>query len=506
MLKLSSKIGPRILASFLRASFYSSLFAGFALLAACGGSYGGGNGNGGGGGPQYGAPVIATTAPPDGTVNSAYSFTFMVASGGKSPFTWSETGALPAGLALGSGGKLSGTPTASGSFPITVKVQDSASQTATQDFTIIIASGFSTTGSMSTPRAYHTATLLNDGTVLVTGGLDASSNVLSSAEIYDPASGTFALTAGPLNTPRAGHTATLLNDGTVLIAGGADTSAEIYNPANKTFTTLAASMTIARDQHTASLLNDGTVLLAGGIENSGAYIDTAEIYDPVAQTFTATAGSMITARSLHTSTTLKDGRVLITGGQISAGSGQFTSSAAAELYDPSAKTFSSVPHMADARFEHTATILPSGRVLIAGGEDPNFDALSSTEIFDSSTNSFQSAGNMSEMSKFRAGHTATLLTGTEVLLAGGASFEQVTCGNNCVTLAAITTGTAEIFDPSQGNLGIVATLQTARYFHTATKLQNGGVLIVGGIEAHTVKTGRGDIPSTTVLSSAELFQ
>ena len=133
-----NSIRPRIFSLLFRAPLYPLLFASLALLSACGGSYGGGNGNGGGGGSQYDAPVISSTAPPDGTVNAAYSFTFTITSGGKSPFTWSETGALPTGLTLGSGGKLSGTPTASGSFPITVKVTDSASQAGTQNFTLTL--------------------------------------------------------------------------------------------------------------------------------------------------------------------------------------------------------------------------------------------------------------------------------------------------------------------------------------------------------------------------------
>ncbi len=168
-------------------------------------------------------PVINATPPPSaGAVNLPYSFTF-TASLGLAPLTWSETGALPPGLALGTDGVLSGTPTATGGSPITAMVQDSLGRSAPQqNFTVqVFLHGFALTGSMGTARVSHTATLLcdlssaqcNDKRVLVTGGGDAS------AELYDSASGTFAPT-GSMGTARHGQTATLLSTGKVLITGG----------------------------------------------------------------------------------------------------------------------------------------------------------------------------------------------------------------------------------------------------------------------------------------------
>ncbi|MGP0063424.1 MAG: Kelch repeat-containing protein, partial [Isosphaeraceae bacterium] len=127
---------------------------------------------------------------------------------------------------------------------------------------------FAPTGNLAIARQNHTATLLNNGMVLIAGGTNNSASALASAELYDPATGTFSVT-GSMAAPRAYHSATLLNNGMVLVAGGlnADTdlalaSAELYDPSTGTFTA-TGSMTIARSYQTATLLNNGMVLVAG---------------------------------------------------------------------------------------------------------------------------------------------------------------------------------------------------------------------------------------------------
>ncbi len=236
------------------------------------------------------------------------------------------------------------------------------------------------TGSMTIPRAAHTATLLLNGQVLVAGGVAWwPAGVTNSAEVYDPSSGIWSGT-GSMNIPRSYHTATLLPNATVLVTGGAGdglgATAEIYYPATGTWTN-TAWMSFARQYHTATLLPNGKVLVAGG---AGTFADlpTAELYDPVSGTWTNT-GSMNTARQEHTATLLPNGKVLVAGGlYYSAGNPVYLSSA--ELYDPMNGTWTTTGPMSTAHIDHRAVLLPSGNVLLAGGGGSN--SLSGAELYD----------------------------------------------------------------------------------------------------------------------------
>jgi len=286
----------------------------------------------------------------------------------------------------------------------------SAKPDALNEASTVLQGVFTATGSMTTARESHTATLLPDGKVLMAGGFDGT-NVIASAEFYDPAAGTFTVT-GSLTVARVGHTATLLPSGKVLIAGGDAggaylgavlASTELYDPVAGTFTA-TGSMTAAREDHTATLLGNGKVLIAAGEDYSGV-LASAELYDPAAGTFTVT-GSLTVARVGHTATLLPSGKVLIAGGD---GLGT------AELYDPDSGTFAATGSMIVARSYHTATLLPSGKVLIAGGGS-NFGEIASAELYDPATGTFAATGSMIVA---RSYHTATLLPNGTVLIAGG---------------------------------------------------------------------------------------
>jgi hypothetical protein len=342
---------------------------------------------------------------------------------------------------------------------------------------------WSSTGSIGTPRHALTATkLLSPNTkVLITGGDAGTLGIQNIAQLYDPASGAFTST-GNMDQARRGHTATLLNDGKVLVAGGATNTAvtntaELYNPASGTFT-VTPTMSSARQYHTATKLSNGKVLIVGGINTTGASLASAEVYDPETNTFATTTGPLATSRFTHTATLLPSGKVLIAGGN-NNDDGDIPAIASAELYDPATNSFESAGSMTVPRGRHSATLLSTGKVLIAGGNDntPALNALNSAELYTpaaSGPGSFASTGNLNNA---RWGHTATLLSQNSVLITAGVDAAKL----------------SEVYDPALGTFGFLSSMAVKRADFASALLDNGKVLAVGAPVTPETNTGLAEV-------------
>jgi N-acetylneuraminic acid mutarotase len=325
------------------------------------------------------------------------------------------------------------------------------------------------TGNLNQGRQSHTATLLPNGKVLIAGGNDGNRS-FKSAELYDPATGRWSRTSD-LNADRDSHTATLLPNGKVLVAGGfscgpppqscfALTSAELYDPATGIWT-VTGSLNTARNGHNATLLPNGKVLVVSGDING----KSAELYDAATGIWSPT-GSLNLSRYSYTLTLLSNGKVLVAGG---ADDSQTTVFNSAELYDPATGLWSSTGNLVTARAQHTATLLTSGKVMVAGGFiDYSLGSVTDrAELYDPTTGLWSSTGNLN---RGRAFHVATLLTTGKVLVAGGFfvdGFPNIT-------------NRAELYDPTTGIWSNTTSLNAGRRFFMATLLLNGKVIAAGG--------------------------
>ena len=346
---------------------------------------------------------------------------------------------------------------------------------------------WTSTGSMATARREHTATLLANGKVLVAGGQNGTApgyTALSSAELYDPATGTWAAT-GALGSARAGHAAALLEDGKVLVAGGQTrwfplpalytSTAYLFDPATGTWSA-TGSMAATRKSFSLTRIPGGLVVAAGG--RNASYLSSAERYNVSNGTWGSTGG-LGAARGSHAAALLPDARILLVGGM--DGTGPIGDMAE---YDPAANTWAEV-ETGGARVDHTATLLPGGRILVVGGEQTGW--LSDAELVDRMNPSWTSAGT----TWGRKDGTATTLSNGKVLVLGAASVGDATRG--------------ALFNPGTNTWAYTfGAMVVPRSKHDAVPLADGRVLILGGVKPNGEGTKSCEVydPATDSFATA----
>ena len=360
------------------------------------------------------------------------------------------------------------TPLANGRVLVTGGVADGFAILSSSEIFDPSASKWSQAPPLAEARYFHTATVLPDGRVLVTGGLapdaEGTGHSTRSAEIFDPqgAGGTGAWSrAADMAAARSHHAASVLPDGRVLVAGGENDSsqnqeslrsAEIYQPADDTWS-LAADLNVGRTDHTATPLAGGQVLVVGGykgvpFDSSGDPLAPPELFTPDGAggswAPTADPGNGSLHRLGQSATRLPSGSVLVAGGKLNTGSSGPDGSSL--LYDPASGTWATAAGLqGNPRLSHAATLLSSGKVLVVGGVSKKGKVLATAEVFDPAAGSWAPAGKLSEA---RNGLRSTLLDGPgcgracgKVVVTGG--------GNDALFgLDAVGPGSSQVYTPA----------------------------------------------------------
>jgi len=385
-----------------------------------------------------------------------------------------------------------------------------------------------TAAAAPTPRTAFTATLLGTGRVLVVGGTDPDGARSRLVESFDPVTGLWAVEPA-LPVGVTGHQAALASDGTVVVSGGEGSlgygalafltyysdfctcefstwdvsgsmprlhwqhtltplpdgrvlvagdhngsagtaAAEIYRSqalSGAPFDTVRAFPVAPRVVPKTSLLPTGELLMAGGLDSAGALVALSELYDAATGTVSPT-GSLLEARTSHQVSLLPSGKVLATGGRVGP-MGVTPPAASAELYDPGTGAWSPATAMTTGRMDHTAVLLASGRVLVAGGASAGFTETASAEIYDPDSDSWAPTGSMVVA---RSRHAAVLLRDGDVLVAGGVA-------NGLGSPIADT----EIWDSESGTWAKIGSLAAPRESPLLVSLLDGRVVAMGGLGA-----------------------
>lgn len=350
----------------------------------------------------------------------------------------------------------------------------------------------------------HTATVLNNGQVLIAGGLSAPGVSLSDAEIYDPTTGTFRQVMNRMTVRRNFHTAERMRDGRVILVGGDDgtravENSEIFTPGSDpaltgTFASVSGSPGLS-DIGTSQLLN-GDIMVTGGHREglTGGYCScTATRISPQSDgtlsyswsgyryTWTAgTAAPVAVCVGGQAQTTMESGFVLMAGGWCGGWSMHSGFWENASIYDPTTMVWAEVSPMAVQRYGFTLTSLRGGNVLAVGGLGDS-SALRSTEVFHAPRGPFSAGPDMAVQREFHRSIRLDPTHSAYVMICGG---EDASGGRTPVT---------EIYGEVENRMYRVSDMAQARSQHTATRLSDGRVLIVGGRSA------------SAALSSAEIF-
>ncbi len=298
---------------------------------------------------------------------------------------------------------------------------------------------WSQSGNLNVPRYFgeNALVVLANGKALLPGGSDLNNNPYATTELYDPSTGTWSYT-GSMNQSRRVNITVLLNDGRVLVAGGVggEGTSEIYDPSTGTWS-YSGNLNVARQEAQAVLLSNGKVLMTGGDGPDNTPTDSAEIYDPSTGTWSNAAPMPYKTSLAHSLTLLQNGKVLLAGGRNYDG---FLATAA--IYDPSTNTWTSTPQMLESRAYHTAALLSDGKVIVVGGND-GVSVLNTTELYDPVSNSWSMGSNLQQARQF---HAMVELPDNTLLAIGGyqqsgnyslASTELYT-PNNIPTVGTIT--------------------------------------------------------------------
>lgn len=354
---------------------------------------------------QQGTTKDGKPPKPDGPKKPASWVTI----GGTAPAVWSHSAtALKDGRVLIAGG----TNTTSGS---------SGKALAQSYLYDPKTNSFKPAGKMKAARYGHEAVLLDSGRVLVVGGRLSHYSPLASAELFDPkrpAASAWS-SAGSMGGPRVTFAMARLNDGRVLVVGGLGKKAweplaslELYIPKSNSWSTMGLKLKAGRSLTTATTLPGGKVLIAGGY-NGTKHLASLVIYDPASGTLQSQKSSLGKARALHSASRMGDGRVLLVGGFCGAA----CDLPGDEIYNPTTGKISSISHAGAPPSSHAATVLKDGRVLVTGGA-AKADGTKAV-VFDPA-----GGGIWTTLPAFkfdRELHTATLLPDGSVLLVGGRS-------------------------------------------------------------------------------------